>query len=526
MRKTAYPARADARSCKVPNLRVFNLTLNNVLKTVHTRDRKELFTVEYHGHKFNALPFLINGANYFDNVCYSWLVFFIANKLPPMRNVKVADIYRAELIDEDVMHSLLPGEDGKRELYALLYIKDPELFVKLMYRCAARVLNTVVIDMESKHIPYKAAGLCNTQAFCFYLPIYWLINLDPEMRKQIEPDIKRSKFLETLDGTCPEDSIHFRYINGELTPKQLRYEYSERTFEDGSTIANREVYSNLTRGRYDGSPLDEDAIGICNWVFDGGSLSSEEIYLNRFIADAYVFHGKYEAMGKEIDLEKSKSEKLESDNYRLKQRYNKMQAEVQALRCEKSEFKAQISKLSSEIASHKTDDELRKRISQLEENLQQQTSEANELFDERLELRQELSRRAKEIKRLQARLAELGDAGATEGSDLNDGVVEADTVSLDVMIEALKDKRIVVIGGDRSKSLTKTFEDWGFTHFINQTGSVRTVDCDFIVICTILCSHKDVRQAERWVKGQDTELLYVPAVNAEMMLKALWDAMG
>ena len=81
-----------------------------------------------------------------------------------------------------------------------------------------------------------------------------------------------------------------------------------------------------------------------------------------------------------------------------------------------------------------------------------------------------------------------------------------------------------MVGGDRSKTLVKTFEDWGFRYFSNISGNVRRTECDFLVICSVLVSHGDVYQAEKVVRGQNTELVYVNGVNAELVLKALYEA--
>lgn len=524
MRKKVYYGE-DARTCKQSNLRVFNLTLNRVLKELPTYDRVELFTTEWRGYRFNALPFILSGAAYFDNVCYGWLLKFIADEFPVIKDAKLSDLYKDSLICASLFQSLLPGDNGRRELYAMLFQLNPELGTKLLYRCAARVLNRTVIMKDFPHIAYQYKDICNTQAFCFYMSVYWLININSDLRKQIDPNVKRSKFLELFDSLCPEQSIHFRYIKGELTMAELYEEYEKKTFEDGSTISIREAYSNVTKGHYDGSPMDKSQWSIGREEVDD-LFQGAENYLNMHLAHAYLYAGTYDNLTRSVDQAKSECIKLQNDVERAKQRYTKAQDESQRLRNKNRELVSQVSQLQAEISRHKTDDKLHKRIKELERDLQHQSDEVSVLFDERLELRQELSRRAKEIKQLKARFAELGVEGEQEGVDSNCSDVEDFIVDIDTMVSALKDKRIVVIGGDRSKSLSQTFKDWGFSHFSNLTGNVRGVDCDFLVICSILCSHTDVRQAEKWVRGKDTELVYVKAVNAELILRELYNTLS
>ena len=507
-----------ANNCKQVNLKMFQDTLNRVLKTLPSWDLEELFTVEFRGYRFNALPFMLNGACYFDNLCYEWLINYVAKELPIRKNVYLQDLQKNSLINIKLFEALLSGVRGRRELWALMFDKNPRDTTRLFFQCAARALNFSIIWGEFPYIRYSYLDICNTQAFCLYLIVWWMCNLDTALRKQININLKRHDFEGLLDRLCPENSLHFKYIKGEISLDELIRAYDGYELEDGSTVAIREAYSNLSKGCYDGSPMTKEQWSLgreeCDFL-----MNCAEESLNQLVAYAYLHSGAYDKLVLDLDRATSmKNRALESET-RAKQRYSKLSERFKDMKAENQGLREQIAQLRAEIARHNTHDELVTRISELESDLRDERSENDTLFNERLRLKQELGKSAKTIKQLQARLTEQGVA------DLSDDV-ETIEVSLEEMIDALKDKRIVMIGGDRSKSLTKTFEDWGFKSFINMTGNVRRADCDYLVICSVLCSHSDVYQAERMIRGQNSVELFVNGVNAEMILRTLWEAQG
>lgn len=508
----------DARTCKQANIRFFNESLNRVLKDLPKYDPAELFMTEFRGVRFNCLPFVLNGACYFDSVCYGWLMHLIAKEVPIQKDISLAEISKCRLFDSRLFNALMPGDHGRRESYALLLCHNQQLGIRLLYQCACRALNHAVIAHEMPHISYKCSGICNTQAFCYYMTIWWLVNITPVLRRQIEPNLKKLKFYELLERLCPEESIHFKYIKGELTVDQLLRSYDDACFEDGSSAMIREAYSNVCKGQYDGSPMTKEQWSIGREEADDAFQGSEP-YLNMHVSHAYLYAGTYDKMSSEIERMKSMCAHSEDTAERARQRYNKSADECRRLRKQNKEFQEKISQLQREIVRQDSHDELHKRIDELESKLKEALAENDKLFDERLEMRQELSSRAKQIKKLSALVPEQDAQSEAQTEELT-------TVSIEDMIAELKNKRIVMVGGDRSKSLTHTFKEWGFRYFSNISGSVRRVDCDFLVVCSILCSHSDMYQAERMIRGQDAEMVYVGSTNAEIILRALYEALG
>lgn len=508
----------DARTCKQANLRLFNDGLNRILKDLPNTDLEKFFTVEYKGHEFNVLPFLFNGAIYFDGTSFEWLLNLISKEMPIERDVMLSELDKVPVINRKMFDALLPGERGRRELYALYFAFNPVGCARLLYQSSCRALNKVIIGQEYGHLQYQYKDICNTQAFSYYLSVYWVANMTPALRKQIEPNLRKVGFMEMFDTLCPESSIHFKYISGELSVEQLVQDYTAQSFPDGSSIAERETYSNTCRGNYDGSPLTaaQLSIGHEEYTF---LMQCAEQYMNMHLAHAFLYGGAYERMNKEMKLAASREKHNLDEMDKLRTKYTKSADEKNRLRKQNKELQEQVRQLRAEISSHTTDDYLLKRVSELESKLSVSQDENERLFAERLELKQELSSRAKEIKHLTARLREQGD------EDVDEGVV-TEEVPLETMIDALKIKRIAMVGGDRSKSLVHTFKNWGFTSFKNISGNVRRLDCDFLVICTILCSHTDVSQAERLAKGENTEMVYVNNTNAEIILRALYDSMN
>lgn len=503
----------DARVCKQANIRIFNDTLNKVMKELPNMTMEEIFTVEFRGYKFNALPFLLNGSSYYDAQCFGWLMQLIAREFPVSKEVSISELYRDKFLNAKVFDALMPGDRGRRELFALYFMKNPTQAARLLFQCASRVLNIIVLGESYGHINYQCPDLCNTQAFSVYLAVYWIANMTPALRNQIDPNLRKINFIETIEKLCPENSLHFKYIKGAKSVDGLVREYRAENFEDGSSIAIREAYSNVCKGNWDGSPMTAAQLAI-------GTEESTEVFfnpegfMNMHLARCYLYGGIFEKLQRDLESSRASEQRILEESDKVRQKYNRSSEECTRLRTQNQELQTQVSQLRSENAKHVTNDSLLKRISELEAELKSAKAENDQLFAERLELKQELSSRAKSIKRLSARIKE-------QGEDVEEEVAE---VSHDEMIAALKDKRIIIVGGDRSKSMMRTLQDWGLKSVRNMSGNVQKAECDFLVICTILCGHADVYQAERYVRGQDTDVVYVNGVNAELILRSVYDA--
>lgn len=506
----------DARTCKQANLRVFQDSINKFFKDAKNRDINTLFYVDFKGHRFNCLPFILSGSSYFDGNCYGWILKLIAKELPAISDVSIDEIYKSQIVNAKLFDALMPGDIGRREMYALALIKCEQSALKMLVQCATTTLNRVLFGEGFHHLRFADKTLCNTQALCYYMPIYWLCNITPQMRAQIEPTLRRAKFIEEFEALIPEESIHFKYIAGELTTDQLIKAYTDKTFEDGSSVVMREAYSLASRGKWPGGTLNEEQLAIAfEDVTD--SFHNVEMYMNMHLAHAYLFGGTYKDMSDKLDSLESTIRVKDGVEAKVRQKYSRATDEIKQLKEANKSLQSRVTQLQVEISRQNTDADLRKRIAELEQKLAASNDENDRLFAERLELKQELSVRAKQIKKLNARL----DSEVAE--EITIGVV-TEEIPIETMVEAIKDKRIILIGGDRSKTLVKTLNDLGLRYVTNMSGNVRKAECDFCVVLTILCSHSDVFQAERYVKGTDTEVVYVNGVNAELVLRQVYDA--
>lgn len=506
----------DVRYSKKGNMRVFNKSIQQRYSQLAVCEPEQFFQVTFRGHTFNALPFLLSSASYWDSSVLGGIYTAIAKAVPTTKAVQLEELHKDHLIDYKLMLCLMPGDVGDRELASYLYIHSRQDAIRLIYISAIQTLNKVIIDGVLNHAEYSCSGLCNTQAFCYYMQIYWLLGLDPSYRQYLGLYLKKTNFDLIFEKLCPEDSIHYKYICGELSVEELAYEYTVKEFEDRSTVVIREAYSDLTRGEYDGHLMSagERFVGLTE---SQRLVLLSEYAMNAALSYAYLYSGTYATLTGTNDKLQVECEHLKSVSSRDRDRYKAANGKVQELKNKVKSLEHQVSSLQSDIAKHKTDVKLMEEIAQLRAQLSSANDEIGTMFDERLRLKQELSRKTKQIKKLSALVPDSEEAI---------GVVEESLdTSLDAIIDALKDKRIITIDGTFSRTLADAFESWGFTQFRRMSGSgIRKAQCDIVVICASFCSHADVALAERVLSSENTEFVYTSSTNAELILRTIYDA--
>ena len=70
------------------------------------------------------------------------------------------------------------------------------------------------------------SGICNTQAFSYHLCCLWALQLNPMIQKTINDFVRKSSLLKALEEECPETSLHYKYLTGEISAKELYTKYT------------------------------------------------------------------------------------------------------------------------------------------------------------------------------------------------------------------------------------------------------------------------------------------------------------
>lgn len=500
------------------NLALLNKELSNLYKKVMSAPLDNIFRIKYKGYEFNAMPFIITGASYFSDTFRSSLLDSICRLRP------ASDIVRFNTLtslNEDVLDSLYPAsmDYGTRYLCYYLWEENPRELVRLLINGAAEVYQAVVYNSNLIHYDFQAKGVCNTQAFCYYTSLNWLFSFSPLLMKLSMQLLHRLKFKELYASLCPEESIHFKYISGEISAKELNTLYHKRQFEDNSSICLREVFTIALEGKYDWRPLTEDELHIAEELYDGNTRDKEYKF-NMHLGYCYLFNGTFKSVNKQLDELERKCEELSGVDEAYKSKLGSIKSDLHKANNEIKSLKKENQSLNSKLNSIKTNDDLLVEIEELKRVNKELESENSKLFSERLALKQEVSSQKKQIKSLTASLVNQSNE-QVENSDILDDTEQLP--SLDEMCEVLAGRYIALVGCDDIHSLDINFENYNFKHVTHFDSNKRVLGkCDYCVIFTIRCKHTAVYKAESICRGTDTKLVYANCINFEQLIKLIY----
>lgn len=483
--------------------------------------KEDIYTMEFRGYKFDAVPFLLNSTSYLSNEYRCALYSSVAKETMITEPFESVDVKKSLGIDYSIYESLIPsGVDlGIRGLGLYYYTKQPISMAKLLFTFFNESMVAVVAEGKRPHIDFKYKDICNTQAFCFYLSLEWLLKINPMLRVMLGVQYKKVGVLDLLESFCPEDSIHFKYIKGDITAGELKKLYLDKSLPDGSSICFRELTSLSTDGNYDGRDLTEPELGLCEDVYN--LLVDNMVYkLNENLSYCMLYDGTYDRLNKNIEVLSNSVEELKVKVSAEKKLRSEYSDKVNNLKKEISEKETEISTLKHKLSSVVSYDELTEKVSTLSSELASEVSENKSLFNERLELKRLVSSQSKEIKKLKALL--------DCKENISEGVFEDDCeehdITLDLMVEAIKDKRVAIVGGLNIKSFDKKIQGYGLknvTHFESIARSIGTYDCVVILTTTVL--HSAVYKIEKVVRKDNIPLIYYNGVNVEKLIVEIYN---
>lgn len=501
---------------------MFYKELNNISKSLGKKDKVDIFNIRYKDYKFNCLPFLLNGTGYFSQSYRSTLTDSIARLSMTTEPCLMSEFNNVEGLDIKLFDSLIPAlaDMGIRMLGAYQYKNQPKDLIRILFRGSVETFETVILNGEMIHYKYKYSSICNTQAFSYYISILWLMSLSPFLYSLGIRDLRRVGFFDLLESLIPEESIHFKYICGELTSEELYEEYQKVRYDDGSSVCNREIMSNNTQGEYLGEDLDYKAISTCSEIYDTYTLN-EDYKMNMHLAYCFLFDGTYKRLNNEISTLTMANEREREKNERNSMKLRQTRDSLNKLNSLVKEQSKEIVELRSKLSSIETDDDLKSEISNLRNEIKQLKSENEHLFNERTSLKQLISSQKKKIKSLMSRVQGNSDLEETFDDKQEDTI----QVSLDYAISKIKDLRITYVGCDNN-SIDSKMNSVGITNITRFSGSQRAIGkCDILLIFAIRCHHSEVYKAEKLCRGRDIPVVYLSCVNIEQVIMTIYSTM-
>lgn len=497
---------------------LLNKELSNIYKKALSAPLDTVFNIKYKGYEFNCLPFLISGSSYFSDRFRSSLLQSISNLKPANDYVKLTELHS---LDSDVLESLYPApmDYGTRYLCYYLYDENPREFIRLFINGAAEVYQAIVYNQNLIHYDFTYNSICNTQAFCYYTSLNWLFSFSTLLVQLSMQMLNKLNFKKLYHSLCPDESIHFKYIKGEITAKELNKQYLRKSLSDGSSICLREVYSILTEGRYDGRDLTNDEIYIAGEMYDLNTRD-REYKLNMGLGYCYLTYNTFRKSNKQIEDLTLQCKNLSGIDEEYKKKIAVVKNDLHLANKEIKSLKTENLSLKSKLGAIKTNDDLLDEIAKLKQELLEIKSENSQLFDERLELKHEVSSQKKQIKSLTASLHRDNNKQCEISEEIADIAI---SLTLDEMCEKLRGSYITLIGCENTNSIDKNFETYDFKHVSRFDSNKRAIGkCDYCVIFTTCCKHTDVYKAESQCRGTNAKIIYANCTNFEQLINQIY----
>ena len=497
---------------------LMNKELSNIYKKVLSAPLDTIFNIKYKGYEYNCLPFLITGSSYFSDRFRSSLLQSISRLKPANDYVKMTELHS---LDSDILESLYPAsmDYGARYLCYYLYEENPRELVRLLINGAAEVYQAIVYNQNLIHYDFTYNTICNTQAFCYYTSLSWLFSFSPLLVQLSMQMLNKLGFKKLYHSLCPEDSIHFKYIKGEITAKELHKQYLSKSLSDNSSICIREVYSLITEGRYNGRDLSADEISIAEEVYDLNTRD-REYKLNMALGYCYLTYNTFKKSNKQIEDLTLQCERLSGVDEEYKKKISVVKNDLHSANKEIKKLKSENLNLQSKLSAVRTNENLLSEVDRLKKELLEVKSENSQLFNERLTLKHEVSSQKKQIKSLNASLIQLNDAQCEISEEIVD-IVEP--LSLEDMCNKLSDSYITLIGCEGTNSIDKNFESHGFKHISRFDSNKRAIGkCNYCIVFTTCCKHTDVYKAESLCRGTDAKLVYANCTNFEQLINQIY----
>lgn len=371
---------------------------------------------------------------------------------------------------------------------------------------------TYVYDEENGCINFFDEELCNTQAFSYYISFYWVLQKSKKLQFILSKEIKFVDFKNILSKTCPQHSIHFQYLSGKLTAKELYDKYTIVP-DDGLPVSTKELYNLFSKdvNEY----LDKSALSIITEACSCLTLSYGFYEFMRIMSCSYITMGYYTRNDEDCSKLRFEINDLASSNNDLVIENKDIKSNLRSVTKERNKLSSKVKTLTSKIDSFGKDtrverlkeenEDLRKRLSEIEGSLCVKEEEL-------AECKRTIRGQIKELKSLNARL----DVQIDDEAEICSSCDDTQVVDIDTVCDFLKSKKLGVFGGFDAGAIVEKFKDYGIVvkHVINDM-TFDAGDLDCAIVLTTNIQHKTVRKLKSQYDGC---YVYVNGTNIENML--------
>ena len=498
--------------------KLINKELNQLQYNIKTCSVDKLYEVELWGRTFDAKPFLVNAAGFFSQAYRDSVFGYIAEVERNSSDYITLESIRKQCdFNFYVLRSLIPSlyNVGMTEESLYLCINNPQVHLIFLTNAVIECINNVIEGNTSPHIKYTVTDICNTQAACFYISMLWVFQKAPRLRVLFAPYMKKFDLDVLIEEVLPEGCLHRQYIMGQITDVELYQKYYENT--NGASAYVRELLSLCSDGAYDGHAPSAGELNLAGSIL-GLTWEPLEYKLNCSVSLSYYIGGGYTKQLSQIKNLTAENSRLLEEKLRAESKTSTARAERKELSDKVAELTKEINSLQKALAKRDGVDHLEAKIADLERQLRQRDDEVEQLFNERLQLKQLISKQKKKLK--------CASISVVDNTEVDDEkfveTAEQSVFNKEFAIDTLKDMSFTFVGGLSDVIISK-LETLGFTHMYSFTRQHKSCNVDFAIILTSLCSHADVRKLEREIGSSDVEIVYFNGSNVDQLIKQLYN---
>lgn len=501
------------------NFNLLQKEFEKTMRSVYNNTPDDIFMIEFHEYRFNCLPFLLNGSGFYTWSYRQSLYAAVAKHASRLTPFNRKDLENIEGFDWTMFKCMIPSyrDMGIRDLGLYLYSIQPNELACCLVGTLHKEFYDFVIMKERGYLDFKYKEIANTQAFSYFVGFLWIMKLTPLLKMYMGAMMKRAGMNDLIDSFIPENSIHFKYITGEYSSSDLLREYNKVRFEDGTSIALREMLCLNTDGAYDGRPISEYEKSSISDMWS--ILSEDQDYkFNMNLAYCVLYNGSYDSLQEQLRHAEDTTDRHKNDLEVAEMRLRLQMQRNSELNSKVQELQKEIKEKNGVIARFKSQDDLKHEIQSLKSEVVSKDNEINRLFKERLELKQELSTCKKSLRK----------SGSFQSEVIEEVVEESShEISFDEIIESIRDKRIAIVGGLHINGLDDRLKQYGVVHVKHYEENVSKIGVfDIGIIMSSTVKHTDVYKFEKECKKHNTQIIYFSGTNIERMIREIYNAIN
>ena len=508
------------------------------IRGINDNNYEDYIHVDINGVDVDVMPYIVNATSYFD-AGFKWGLYKYDDSEIDFEPVNLSE---KELIDNYymlVMSSMLPYDYNNNNMrYYIMHEFNKhkasvvrELF--MFYGGITLYGVNVLFDSKDSILSDIKCNIVDTATLSLCISMYWLLTKLSSLNRHIDKKYRVNFWLERINHFLQDKSLFKRYFYGEISARKMHLSYISGIYSDRISIMEKEYYMchNLDKlsklkdvnRHLKNIKLSNFEQSIFKYYYDN-ELNDINSSINHHISIALRMNDKAEAIVKELKDCKEESIKKSAEIDELNRKYNFERTKQGNLKATITELKKRVDELESKLRNKPVKIESsNNEVKELQNSLKSIKADLDESIKEELSVRQENASLKKQVKKLQALVKNNEEI---EDIDVDDDIEQ---VSIEEAIDFIKDKRVVLIGGDDKSHWEDTFNKYGLDKFIrinnqNVVWTKLSGKYDLIVYLYEYLGHSLFYKARKFLRT--TKTMYFKGNNSERFILEVYDMLN